>query len=193
VPALAEPAIQSRPKRTRRFEWHWGLRPAGALAAALFATAIISSGITLQLAGVSRDEQLAEQLLAGHSRAVLTSHAIDVASSDQHTVKPWLSSKLDFSPSVTDLTGAGFPLRGGRLDYVDDRPVAVLVYSHRQHVIDLFVWPENTSDKRAQSRSFSRRGLNVVHWAAGDMTYWAVSDVNAADLNAFAEAYKSAM
>jgi anti-sigma factor RsiW len=135
---------------------------------------------------------IAEQVINGHSRAVLTSHQIDVASSDQHTVKPWLSSKLDFSPAVTDLTTAGFPLRGARLDYVDNRPVAVLVYGHRQHVIDLFIWPDDGAPDRSRTRSFSKRGLNVLHWSAAGMTHWAVSDLNSADLEAFADRYASA-
>jgi anti-sigma factor RsiW len=193
VPKAPEPRLDIPPRPTRRFEWAWRLRPAVAVATAMLATAIVSSTATLYVAGISGEEQLARELLTGHSRAVLTSHAIDVASSDQHTVKPWLSSKLDFSPKVPDLGPAGFPLRGGRIDYVDNRTVAVLVYARRQHVIDLFVWPENATRKNTQPGSFSRRGLNVVHWTAGDMTYWAVSDVNAADLDAFAEAYKRSL
>jgi anti-sigma factor RsiW len=149
--------------------------------------------VTLQLAGIPEDQKIVEQILSGHSRAVLTSHEIDVASSDQHTVKPWLSSRLDFSPMVTDLTTSGFPLRGGRLDYVNHRPVAVLVYAHRQHVIDLFIWPDEAAPDTSRSRGFARRGLNVLQWSAGGMTYWAVSDLNSADLAAFAERYASAM
>jgi anti-sigma factor RsiW len=117
---------------------------------------------------------------------------MDVASSDLHTVKAWLCSKLDFSPGVTDVAAAGFPLQGGRLDYMNDRPVAVLVYGHRQHVIDLFIWPEDTAADKAPSRSFSKRGMNVLHWTASGMTYWAVSDVGKTDLQEFAERYASA-
>jgi anti-sigma factor RsiW len=181
------------PARTRTaFEWRRWFKPAG-FAAAMAMTAVMSSVVTLHMSAVAPEESLTEQLLAGHSRAVLTSHTLDVASSDQHSVKPWLSSRLDFSPVVPDLTSVGFPLHGGRLDYIDHHPAAVLVYARRQHVIDLFVWPDEASANPLQNRSFSKRGLNVVHWKAGDMTYWAVSDVNATDLNAFAEAYKSAM
>jgi anti-sigma factor RsiW len=176
---------------TRRFnplEWRRWLP----LGAAVAATVVATSFATLQLAGMDRDETVVAQLISGHSRSIVTGHEIDVASSDQHTVKPWLSSKLDFSPGVTDLAAAGFPLQGGRLDYMNDRPVAVLVYGHRQHVIDLFIWPEDTAADKAPSRSFSKRGMNVLHWTASGMTYWAVSDVGKTDLQEFADRYASA-
>jgi anti-sigma factor RsiW len=162
------------------------------LGGAVAAAVVITTIVTLQLASTPDDQRIVDQVLSGHSRSVLTSHQIDVASSDQHTVKPWLSSRLDFSPTVTDLTTSGFPLRGGRLDYVDNRAVAVLVYGHRQHVIDLFIWPADAAPDTSPSRGFSKRGLNVLHWTAAGMTYWAVSDVNTADLDAFAEHYASA-
>jgi len=179
---------KTRQPRSRFPDWSRWLQLGGAVAAAVVVTSIA----TVQLTGTPDDQRTVDQVLSGHSRSVLTSHQIDVASSDQHTVKPWLSSKLDFSPAVTDLTTSGFPLRGGRLDYVDNRPVAVLVYGHRQHVIDLFIWPADSTADTRRTRSFSKRGLNVLHWTAGGMTYWAVSDVNAADLQAFAEHYASA-
>jgi anti-sigma factor RsiW len=106
-------------------------------------------------------------------------------------VKPWLSSKLDFSPPVPDLAAAGFPLAGGRLDYLDNRSVAALVYRSRQHVIDLFVWPDEKS-RDVQPRALAKNGYNVLHWTSGGMSFWAISDVNAAELQTFAEAYASA-
>ena len=117
----------------------------------------------------------------------------DVASSDQHTVKPWLSGKLDFSPPVTDLTGAGFPLVGGRVDYVDHRPVAALVYRHREHVINVFVWPDRSAAGRtAPTHSASKRGYNVVHWTDAGLAFWAISDLNAPEMKTFAETYAGA-
>lgn len=160
----------------------------GAVAAA---AAVISWTAAIQYASLSSDQLVAEQVVAGHARSIVTSHTIEVASSDQHTVKPWLSSKLDFSPPVPDLAGAGFPLAGGRVDYLDNRSVAALVYRSRQHVIDLFVWPgEKSGDVRPQA--LSKHGYNVLHWTSGGMNFWAISDVNAAELKTFAEAYASA-
>ena len=90
-------------------------------------------------------------------------------------------------PPVTDLTDAGFPLTGGRLDYVDSRPVAVLVYGRRQHLIDVFIWPGANVAQTAPSLALSERGYHVVHWVQGGMTFWAISDLNAPELKSFAE------
>ena len=180
------PARISRP----RWQWpQWGRwLPMGAVAAA---AAVISWTAAIQYASLSSDQLVAEQVVAGHARSIVTNHVIEVASSDQHTVKPWLSSKLDFSPPVPDLAAAGFPLAGGRLDYLDNRSVAALVYRYRQHVIDLFVWPDEKSGD-AQPRALAKNGYNVLHWTSGGMSFWAISDVNAAELKTFAEAYASA-
>ncbi|HEU4618058.1 MAG TPA: anti-sigma factor [Gammaproteobacteria bacterium] len=162
----------------------------GAVAAA---AAVVSWIGALQFAATSGTETLADQVIAGHARAVLTSHVVDVETSDQHTVKPWLSGKLDFSPRVVDLAEAGFPLAGGRLDYLDGRPVATLVYRSRQHVIDLYVWPDRGSASAAAPRqALSKHGYNVLHWRDDGMEYWAISDLNAAELETFARSYSSA-
>ncbi len=176
----AGPAKKTAPR------WNWF-----PLAAAVAATAVITWTASVQVEQGSRDERIGEQVIAGHARAILTTHLTEVASSDQHTVKPWLSSKLDFSPPVTDLTTAGFPLAGGRLDYVDSRPVAALVYRHRQHVIDLFVWPDAKA-ARSSMQASAKQGFNMLHWSDAGMTFWAISDVNAEDLKTFAETYASA-
>jgi len=162
------------------------------LGAAFAATAILSWTAALQYAALPTDERIAEEVVAGHARSTLGTHLVDVASSDRHTVKPWLSSKLDFSPAAADLANAGFPLVGGRVDYVDERPVAALVYRYRQHVIDLFVWPEAKAGGDAPLRSFAAKGYNVLRWREGGMAYWAISDVNEAELKAFVEAYAAA-
>lgn len=161
------------------------------LGAAAAFVAVVSWTAAIQYAGPDRDEVVARQVISGHARAVLASRLVDVASSDQHTVKPWLSGRLDFSPSVTDLTGAGFPLVGGRLDYLEHRPVATLVYRHRQHMIDLFVWPEQRPGRAAPVRNVSRHGYNVLHWSEGGMAYWAISDLNLADMKAFADSFRA--
>src|SRR5436190_2153247 len=138
---------RAAPQAPRRRQW-W---PTGSLiaarpqwlqlGAAIAATALVTWTAALHFAGPAGDELTAERVIAGHARSVVTGHLADVASSDQHSVKPWLSGRLDFSLPVVDLTGSGFPLVGGRLDYLDERTVAALVYRHREHMINLFVWP----------------------------------------------------
>ena len=161
-------------------------------AAAMAAAAVVTWTIAIQREAGSRDERVSEQVIAGHARAMLTNHLTEVASSDQHTVKPWLSSKLDFSPPVTDLAAAGFPLVGARLDYADHRPVAALVYRHRQHVIDLFIWPDEKAGATTSMQVTSKQGYNLVHWSNAGMTFWAISDLNPAEIRTFAGVYASA-
>jgi anti-sigma factor RsiW len=181
MPAVAG---EAKPKHTPRQPWF-------PLFAAVAATAVISWTVALQIDTGSRDERIAEQVIAGHARATLANHLTDVASSDQHTVKPWLSSKLDFSPPAIDLAAAGFPLAGARLDYVDRRPVAALVYRHRQHVINLFVWPADKA-ATASMQASSKQGFNMLHWSDAGLTYWAISDLNPTDIKKFAETYAAA-
>jgi mycothiol system anti-sigma-R factor len=177
----------SRAAKQSARRWSWF-----PLAAAVAATAVITWTAGIQLESGLREERLVEQVIAGHARAVLNNHLVEVASSDQHTVKPWLSSKLDFSPPAADLTAAGYPLVGARLDYVNSRPVAALVYRHRQHVINLFVWPDEQGAATMAPRSAAKLGYNLLHWNAAGMTFWAISDLNAEDIKTFAETYASA-
>ena len=131
------------------------------------------------------NEDLGLEAVAAHSRATLGQHRIEVASADQHTVKPWLSARLDYSPPVPDLAKAGFPLLGGRLDYLDGHPVAVLVYGYRQHTIDVFVRPGLF--RGAPSALRSVRGFNVARAAGSGMDWLAVSDVSADVLAQFVQ------
>jgi anti-sigma factor RsiW len=128
------------------------------------------------------------ELLADHIRALQPGHLTDVLSSDQHTVKPWFDGRIDYSPPVKDFVAEGFPLIGGRLDYVHDRPVAVLAYQRAKHLIDLYVWPEQgaASGPAVQARN----GYNIVRWRDGGMAFTAVSDVELAQLRDFAELWR---
>jgi mycothiol system anti-sigma-R factor len=164
--------------------WNWL-----ALAAAIIFAAIIASSFLPRLRPTS-DQFLATQLIASHVRSLMANHLMDVASSDQHTVKPWLDAKLDFAPPVVDLSNEGFPLIGGRLDYLDNRPVAALVYGRRKHFINLFVWPAASNESKAP-KTITREGYQLLHWADPDFNYWAVSDVNVNDLQAFKQQFET--
>ena len=156
--------------------WRLGL-------AAPFGAGALAAGLTLALL-VPQQGGVSDALVAGHIRALQPGHLMDVASADQHTVKPWFDGRLDFAPPVKDLKPEGFPLMGGRLDYVADRPVAALVYGRRQHVIDLFVWPEGRRVPGADT--FEHSGYNVVRWHRDGMVFSAVSDLGAPELAEFA-------
>src|SRR5207248_183093 len=164
--------------------WNWL-----ALAAAILLAAFIGWNLFPRLQRPGADEFLATQLIASHVRSLMANHLTDVASSDQHTVKPWLDTKVDFAPPVVDLSSEGFPLVGGRLDYLDQRPVVALIYQRRKHFINLFVWPAE-SNVTGATKAMSRQGYQLLHWADSDFNYWAVSDVNANDLETFKQLFE---
>ncbi|HEY1505510.1 MAG TPA: anti-sigma factor, partial [Stellaceae bacterium] len=134
---------------------------------------------------------LLDAVIASHVRALQPGHLEDVISTDQHTVKPWFDGRIDFAPPVKDLAAKQFPLLGGRLDYLNDRAVAAMVYGSDKHIIDLYVWPV---DKAGHSGgpmpgTASHNGYNTVHWSDNGMDFWAVSDLEAAKLNDFVRAW----
>jgi anti-sigma factor RsiW len=147
------------------------------------------AGVALTLGGarlMPSPDPLVADILAGHVRSLMADHLTDVATSDRHTVKPWLSERLDLSPVVKDLSIEGYPLIGGRLDYVAGHRAAALVYRRDKHVINLFAF---VSDERSDSppRQETRDGFNLVRWRMGGLSYVAVSDVEAPQLLAFAK------
>ena len=161
---------------TRRFRhWTW------AAAAILLASAILF----FQLRLFRTDDHLLAEITANHIRSLMVDHVTDIASTDQHTVKPWFDGKLDFAPPVTDLKSAGFPLLGGRLDYLTGRAVAALVYARQKHTINLFIWPAESTDLRSPHTA-QRSGYNIVQWSTGRMNLVAISDLNERELKEFA-------
>ena len=178
-----------RPQGERRpvlsqVPWNWL-----ALAAAIVLGALITAVFLPRMRAPNADQFLATQLIASHVRSLMANHLTDVPSSDQHTVKPWLDAKLDFAAPVADLSSQGFPLIGGRLDYLNNHSVAALVYQKRKHFINLFIWPTTPEDSTAQTM-VEREGYHLVHWSDGDFTYWAVSDVNPGDLQNFKQLFE---
>jgi anti-sigma factor RsiW len=149
--------------------------------------AACAAGLTaLMLTSAQID--LTEQIVAGHVRALQPGHLEDVASTDQHTVKPWFDGRIDFAPPVKDLVAERFALRGGRLDYIGGRPVATLVYQRDKHLIDLYVWP--ATDVERSPETMQRQGYNIVHWTRNGMALWAVSDLEPSQLREFVEAWR---
>jgi anti-sigma factor RsiW len=157
---------------------------------AMAATIAVMLGLALlNQGGVfdrSQDNSLALDVISSHLRSLLATHLFDVPSTDQHTVKPWFDGRLKFSPPVHDFAELGFRLTGGRLDYLNRREVAALVYQRRLHIINLFIWPSESGRNRA-AQSFTKDGYNVLHWYREGFEFWAVSDVNAEDLRTFAD------
>jgi anti-sigma factor RsiW len=155
----------------------------------------MGTGVSLALAAsllfvvaMPGEQAIQQELISGHVRSLLASHLTDVTTSNEHTVKPWFNGKLDASPPVVDLASQGFPLIGGRLDYIHNRVVGALVFKHDQHVINLFVWPV-ADFKDSGPTSTTREGFNLLHWTCSGMSFWAVSEVNPAALRRFEADY----
>ena len=147
---------------------------------------ILFAFVFFQTNRASRGNAIVDQVVDNHVRSLLATHLVDVASSDQHTVKPWFDGKVDFAPDVHDFAMSGFPLVGGRLDYLDGKTVVALVYQRNKHPVNVFIMPA-TADRNTSPSATTRRGYNVLSWTHNEMKYWAVSDLNEAELRRFTE------
>jgi anti-sigma factor RsiW len=178
--ALRQAAAERTEAPDRNSPWRWV-----AIAASVLLVVSLTWNLSQLVSHTPERDIIAHNVLSSHVRSLIGNHLLDVTSSDQHTVKPWFNGKLDFSPEVKDFASQGFPLTGGRIEYLSDRPVAALIYLRRQHVINVFTWPSTSSDSRESH--FARNGYNVVQWSNASMTYWAVSDIPSAEVEQFKE------
>jgi anti-sigma factor RsiW len=159
-----------------------------ALAAAVFiGVCSFEFGATVSRRGGSQGTY--QELISEHVRSLQAGHLMDVISTDQHTVKPWFTGKLDFSPKVKDLKDQDFPLIGGRLDYLNNRTVAAIIYRRHGHIINLFTWPEQLENQAP--RSETHQGFNLIQWTENGMEYRVISDLNSAELQQFVDLYRS--
>ena len=174
-------AETERPRRGVPAAVPWSL--AGGFAALAASLAVMTS--------LPSTTVLADQLVADHVRSTLASHLVDVETSDRHTVKPWFNGRIDFAPPVVDLAPQGFPLVGGRVDYLEGQVVAALVYRRNKHVINLFVRPQ-PKGLRLPAVGGGHDGYQLVRWTEGGLEFWAVSDVEHSDLEAFRQDFAAA-
>jgi anti-sigma factor RsiW len=189
--SLAPPAAAPPPRpgaRASAAVQRWfGWRP---MVVSLAMASVLAVALNLAWMRASQSDRVLEDVVASHVRSTLGQRLVDVASSDRHTVKPWLSSKLDFSPPVTELSLPGSVFLGGRVDYVDGRPVAVLAYQQGRHVVNSYLWP---SDGRDRSPEFSaERGFQIAHWSRRGMNRWIISDLGRDEFAAVVRALETA-
>jgi len=154
-------------------------------------SAIAATGLVAIVLRGDDEQRITSEIVSAHLRSLQAGHLTDVLSTDQHTVKPWFNGKLDVAPPVIDLTAQGFSLIGGRLDYVDGRPIGAIVYRRRLHVINLFVAQTASTERRA-AKTETFQGFNIRSWSEGGLNYWAVSDLAADELAEFSDKFETA-
>ena len=168
--------------------WRWlAWRP---LAASFGFAAVLAVALNMALMQSVKDDRLVDDVVASHVRATLGQHLVDVASSDHHTVKPFLSARLGFSPPVNELQLPGCVFLGGRVDYLDGRPVAALVYKFGEHIVNAFIWPASGRDRAPAFQM--ERGFRIARWSHDDMEHWVISDVNGEEFRRLVESMVSA-
>jgi len=168
---------ETAPRNSR--PWMWQFLTLGAIGFAIVA-------LMLQPVGISEGDRLADEAISNHVRSLMAGHLMDVASTDQHTVKPWFNGKIDFAPEVKDFAAEGFPLIGGRLDYLNSQTVAALVYHRNQHTINVFAWPAKSA---TADTTQDRRGYTVINRNINGLHYTIVSDLNTKELSEFAKLF----
>lgn len=155
-------------------------------------SAAIAAALVLTIVPNNQGPAIADALLSAHLRSLQGDHLLDVATSDQHTVKPWFNGRLDVAPPVVDLTAESFTLLGGRLDYIDSEPVAAIVYQRRKHLINLFV-AQHLGTRRGRTMATAIQGYNCRHWSQDGLDLWAVSDLAGDELDEFVQKIGSAL
>ncbi|SAL24309.1 transmembrane transcriptional regulator (anti-sigma factor) [Caballeronia udeis] len=205
APASLRAQVQARLKaetvkeaKQKPSPWNWSWRMAGVpfigggVAGIALCSMVFMTLLWTQQA--PRGGDLQQEIVSSHVRALMSARTMDVLSSDQHTVKPWFNGRIDYAPPVVDPQAEGFPLVGGRLDYVDHRPVAVMIYRYLKHPIDLYVFPDDHGKSAPSSTPLvtqSDDGYSLVEWHQDGMVYWAISDASPVYIKRFAEAIKA--
>jgi anti-sigma factor (TIGR02949 family) len=187
LPPVTATAPAAAPRRTLleslRGSWQTfvgGFATGGVLSAA------VAASLMLAVFHNDQNREIASEVVSAHLRSLQAGHLTDVETSDQHTVKPWFNGKLDVAPPVIDLTAQGFTLIGGRLDYINGQPVGSIVYRRRKHVINLFVGQQLGTPVQS-TKDESVQGFNIRHWREEGLDFWAVSDIDEAELDEFAQ------
>jgi anti-sigma factor RsiW len=186
APAHLKRQVQRAARQAQRKPWLPRLITRDWIGGAVVAAAVVLLAVFVgpMLSRPSPTARIEQDVVSAHIRSLMPGHLTDVPSSEEHTVKPWFAGKLDFSPPVADLNRDGFALIGGRLDYAAGRPVAALVYRRGAHLINLFVWPSASTPDVAAAAD-TRQGYNLLYWTRGQTTFWAISDLNATELQQF--------
>lgn len=154
-------------------------------------SAAAAASITFVVLREGRESRIMGEAISAHLRSLQADHLTDVLSSDRHTVKPWFNGRLDLAPPVPDLTAQGFTLIGGRLDFIDGKPVAAIVYRRRVHVINLFV-AQGLGPQPPARRLEVVQGFNILRWSAQGLDFLAASDLNRDELEEFADKFAAA-